>query len=153
MEFLCCSSSCLECATKPCSFTIHQLWVVLSGKTEWRLISATLCGWRRCFVADQLRFITRIREEEVVDSLELGLKTLTVNWFTIWYMKIQTQQHTDQIFSASEADSHQFSNPLILVKLCAWRVWNVEIVTTASVNICLSITVAHITTSVSSNIR
>ena len=23
-------------------------------KTEWRLISATLCGWRRCFVADQL---------------------------------------------------------------------------------------------------
>ena len=34
-------------------------------KTEWRLISATLCGWRRCFVADQLCFMTRIREEEV----------------------------------------------------------------------------------------
>jgi len=33
-------------------------------KTEWQLISATLCGWRRCFVADQLRFMTRIREEE-----------------------------------------------------------------------------------------
>jgi len=33
-------------------------------KTEWRLISATLCGWRRCFVADQLWFVTRIREEE-----------------------------------------------------------------------------------------
>jgi len=33
-------------------------------KTEWRLISATLCGWRRCFVADQLWLMTRIREEE-----------------------------------------------------------------------------------------
>ena len=33
-------------------------------KTEWRLISATLCGWRRCFVADQLWFMTHIRVEE-----------------------------------------------------------------------------------------
>ena len=33
-------------------------------KTEWRLISATLCGRRRCFVADQLWLMTRIREEE-----------------------------------------------------------------------------------------
>ena len=33
-------------------------------KTEWRLISATLCGWGRCFVADQLCLMTRIREEE-----------------------------------------------------------------------------------------
>jgi len=32
-------------------------------KTEWRLISATLCGRRRCFVADQLWFMTRIRED------------------------------------------------------------------------------------------
>jgi len=31
------------------------------------LISATLRGWRRCFVADQLWFMTRIRQEE--DSL------------------------------------------------------------------------------------
>ena len=31
---------------------------------EWRLISATLCGWRCCFMADQLWFITHIREEE-----------------------------------------------------------------------------------------
>ena len=30
----------------------------------WRLISATLCGWRRCFVADQLWFTTHIWEEE-----------------------------------------------------------------------------------------
>ena len=28
--------------------------ILSPDKTEWRLISATLCGWRRCFVADQL---------------------------------------------------------------------------------------------------
>jgi len=40
-------------------------WRIMSpDKTEWWLISATLSGWRRCFVADQLRFMTCIREEE-----------------------------------------------------------------------------------------
>jgi len=39
--------------------------ILSPDKTEWRLISATLCGWRCCFVADQLWFMTRIREEEV----------------------------------------------------------------------------------------
>jgi len=34
-------------------------------KTEWRLILATLCRWRCCFVADQLWVMTRIQEEEV----------------------------------------------------------------------------------------
>ena len=38
--------------------------ILSPDKTEWRLISATLCGWRRCFVADQLWLMTRIREEE-----------------------------------------------------------------------------------------
>ena len=38
--------------------------ILSPDKTEWRLISATLCGWRRCFMADQLRFMTCIREEE-----------------------------------------------------------------------------------------
>jgi len=38
--------------------------ILSPDKTEWRLISATLCGWRCCFVADQLWFMTRIREEE-----------------------------------------------------------------------------------------
>ena len=37
--------------------------ILSPDKTEWRLISATLCGWRPCFVADQLWFMTRIREE------------------------------------------------------------------------------------------
>ena len=38
--------------------------ILSPDKTEWRLISTTLCGWRRCFVSDQLWFMTRIREEE-----------------------------------------------------------------------------------------
>ena len=44
-------------------------------KTEWRLISATLCRWRHCFVADQLWFLmTCIREEEV--GFNVSLDTL-----------------------------------------------------------------------------
>jgi len=38
--------------------------ILSPDKTEWQLISATLCGWGRCFVADQLWLMTRIREEE-----------------------------------------------------------------------------------------
>ena len=38
--------------------------ILSPDKTEWRLISATLCRWRRCFVADQLWFMTRTREED-----------------------------------------------------------------------------------------
>ena len=38
--------------------------ILSPDKTEWRLISATLCGRRRCFVADQLWFMTRVREEQ-----------------------------------------------------------------------------------------
>jgi len=40
--------------------------ILSPDKTEWRLISATLCRWRRCFMADQLSFMTRIQEEEEV---------------------------------------------------------------------------------------
>ena len=42
---------------------VSHCWILSPDKTEWRLISATLCGWRRCFVADQLWFMTCIREE------------------------------------------------------------------------------------------
>ena len=44
--------------------------ILSPDKTEWRLISATLCGWRRCFVVDQLWFIQRIREEEEEEEEE-----------------------------------------------------------------------------------
>ena len=43
---------------------VPDCWILSPDKTEWWLISATLCGWRRCFVADQLWFMTRVREEE-----------------------------------------------------------------------------------------
>ena len=46
--------------------------ILSPDKTEWWLISATLCRWKRCFVADQLWFMTRIREEEE-DQRILGL--------------------------------------------------------------------------------
>ena len=39
--------------------------ILSPDKTEWRLISATLCGCGRCFVADQLWLMTRIREEQL----------------------------------------------------------------------------------------
>jgi len=37
--------------------------ILSPDKTKWQLTSATLCGWRRCFVAEQLWFMTRIREK------------------------------------------------------------------------------------------
>jgi len=35
-------------------YDVSHYQILSPDKTEWRLISATLCGWRRCFVADQL---------------------------------------------------------------------------------------------------
>ena len=43
---------------------VTHCWILPSDKAEWRLIPATLCRWRRCFLADQLWFMTCIREEE-----------------------------------------------------------------------------------------
>ena len=43
---------------------VSQRQILSPDKTEWHLISATLCGWRRCFMADQLWLMKRIREEE-----------------------------------------------------------------------------------------
>jgi len=37
-------------------------------KTEWQLISAALCRWRRYFLADQLWLMTRISEEEEMEK-------------------------------------------------------------------------------------
>jgi len=56
--------------------------ILSPDKTEWQLISATLCGWWRCFVADQLWFMTRIREEEV-DWKWYHLKALVWFLFTL----------------------------------------------------------------------
>ena len=43
---------------------VPHCWILSPDKSEWLLISATLCGWRSCFMADQLWFMARIREEE-----------------------------------------------------------------------------------------
>ena len=43
---------------------VSHCQILSADKTEWLLISATLCGWRRCVVANQLWFVTHIREEE-----------------------------------------------------------------------------------------
>jgi len=56
---------------------VPHCWILSSYKTDWRLISATLCRWRRCFVADQLWFMTHIREEEEVMS---NVKLLLQQW-------------------------------------------------------------------------
>ena len=48
--------------------------ILSPDKTEWRLILATLCGWRRCFMAVQLWLMTHMREEEEVpDETELEM--------------------------------------------------------------------------------
>jgi len=49
--------------------------ILSPDKTEWQLISATLCRWRRCFVADQLWFMTQIREEDCFITM------VTKTWF------------------------------------------------------------------------
>jgi len=46
--------------------------ILSPDKTEWRLISATLCGWGRCFLADQLWLMTCIREEDAASSASLA---------------------------------------------------------------------------------
>jgi len=33
---------------------LPHCWILSSDKTDWWFISATLCGWKRCFVAEQL---------------------------------------------------------------------------------------------------
>jgi len=52
----------------PCGETQTMSHIVEScplTKLNGGLISATLCGWRRCFVADQLWLIKHIREEKI----------------------------------------------------------------------------------------
>jgi len=53
--------------------------ILSPDKTEWRLISDTLCGWRHCFVADQLWLMSRIGEEEDC-ALMLLCTDVAVHW-------------------------------------------------------------------------
>jgi len=59
--------------------------IMSPDKTEWRLISATLCGWRHCFVADQLWLMKCTREEEE------DLTTSLMCSFTLYRVRISEQ--------------------------------------------------------------
>jgi len=61
---------------------VSRCRILSPDKTEWRLISATLCGWRRCFVADQLWLMKRIQEKEEVQRYYVGCY--------IWYSEERT---------------------------------------------------------------
>jgi len=52
--------------------------ILSPDKTEWRLISATLCRWRRCFEADQLLFTTHAYEKKKTRSLLTLILVCTV---------------------------------------------------------------------------
>jgi len=65
----------------PCGETQTMSHIVEScpDKTEWWLILATLCGWRRCFVAEQLWFMTCIREDYILRANYQALIWITSN--------------------------------------------------------------------------
>jgi len=63
--------------------------ILSPDKTARRLISATLCRWRCCFVADQLWFMTRIREE-----VELSYDDKISFADTLWLLKAGTSTNT-----------------------------------------------------------
>ena len=77
--------------------------ILSPDKTEWRLISATLCAWRHCFVADKLWLTTRIREEEKVQSVTV----LSCHWQVEKYHRLVTVKWDSKIslnFSYRSAD-------------------------------------------------
>ena len=74
--------------------------ILSPDNTEWRLISATICGWRQRFVADQLWLRKRIREEE-----EEATKRVPVNS----YLSINQKVHLDN----SKGKRHQSTQYLV----------------------------------------
>jgi len=79
--------------------------ILSPDKTEWRLISATLCKWRRCFVADHLWFMTRIWEEEEDggDPIRISRRQLVLVLTTICWRKYDMLSRFDTIL---ERDGH-----------------------------------------------
>ena len=75
--------------------------MLFPDKTEWRLISATLCGWRRCFVADKLWFMTRIREEEEWIFTETKE---TANCYEVAFCILVAASHRGPVLSPVEKD-------------------------------------------------
>ena len=86
------------------SFIIVQhCRILFPDGTEWRFVSAALCGRRRCFVADQLWFMTRIREEE--DCI--------INSFI----------HIRLMYKLTYSNCRQRENKNVTVSLLQWRFW------------------------------
>jgi len=83
-------------------------------KTEWRLILATLCGWRWCFVADQLWLMTRIREEEEVTRCVFQVLSDDHKQHT---MDHRTQTTLPAIYTC------QMQIHTSVVCVCSWRVY------------------------------
>ena len=67
--------------------------------------SATRCGWRRCFVADQLWLMTRIREEEVKNhsiSVKFCTQQQILNWVNVRWWKMKKVRLDRQTTSLTE---------------------------------------------------
>jgi len=69
----------------------HHIDIICLQEThvndEWQLIPATLCRWRRCFLADQLWFMTRIQEDYLPTVSTGGLHHTEIvcpkKWFNL----------------------------------------------------------------------
>jgi len=82
---------CLQKEMATCRHWSVSLWrdpddvphcrILSSDKTEWQLIPAALCRWRRCFLADQLWSVTRIWEEE--EDWAIGC-IISMLWQNMW---------------------------------------------------------------------
>ena len=72
--------------------------ILSSDKTEWRFISATLCGWRCCFMADQLWLMKRIWEKKwPLTQISRSWYHSTTRQITQWYqIQLQLQWWTNR---------------------------------------------------------
>ena len=68
--------------------------ILSPDKTEWHLISSTLCGLRCCFVADLLWFMTCIREEE-----KMSCKPLTAHRSVYQFCMTMLSCHSTSYFA------------------------------------------------------
>jgi len=114
----------------PCGETQTMSHIVEScpDKTEWQLISATLCGWRRCFVVDQLWLMKCIREEEycccarkVTLSFMDTLIALTYSYSRQYFHNLliyRLCQGGSYAISATYSYSRQYFHNLLIYRLC-----------------------------------
>ena len=64
---------------------VSQCRILYPNKTAWRLISATLCGWRRCFMADQLWLTTRIEKKKKNTADEVACSFTVILMLISWW--------------------------------------------------------------------